>query len=109
MKRRESYWGKTIAATFIIAGFSFAVMLLWNWLMPAVFGLPPVNFWQALGLLLLSRIFFGRRVGMMRNSGNPIHQRWMRMTPGERKEFIGKWRSGHDHRWGFSYENKTDD
>jgi len=27
---------------------------LWNWLMPVIFGLPVINFWQALGLNLLS-------------------------------------------------------
>jgi len=34
------------------------LMLLWNWLMPAVFGLPEVTYWQALGLLVLSHILF---------------------------------------------------
>jgi hypothetical protein len=46
------------------------VMALWNWLLPSLFGLPVVTFWQALGLLALSRILFGgvrlsgRRHGM---------------------------------------------
>jgi hypothetical protein len=35
------------------------VQLLWNWLLPPLFGFPMVSFWQALGLLLLSRILFG--------------------------------------------------
>jgi hypothetical protein len=35
------------------------VMLLWNWLAPALFGLRLINFWQALGLLALCRILFG--------------------------------------------------
>ena len=35
------------------------VMQLWNWLMPAIFGLPSLTFWQAVGLLALSRILFG--------------------------------------------------
>ena len=35
------------------------VMALWNWLLPSLFGLPMVTFWQALGLLALSRILFG--------------------------------------------------
>ena len=39
--------------------FTFVVMNLWNWLVPAIFGWQSVNFWQALGLLLLSRILFG--------------------------------------------------
>jgi hypothetical protein len=43
-----------------ITGFSFALMLLWNWLMPTIFGLTTICFWQALGLLALSKILFGR-------------------------------------------------
>lgn len=35
------------------------VMLLWNWLAPALFGLQLITFWQALGLLALCRILFG--------------------------------------------------
>jgi hypothetical protein len=53
---------------FVAAPFGFAifiaiggevVMLLWNWLAPALFGLRQITFWQALGLLALCRILFG--------------------------------------------------
>lgn len=46
----------------ILAGlvFTLAVMLLWNWLMPVIFGLTTITFWQALGLLALSKILFGK-------------------------------------------------
>jgi hypothetical protein len=33
-------------------------MWLWNWLMPTMFGLPEITFWQAVGLNLLSTILF---------------------------------------------------
>ena len=33
-------------------------MLLWNWLMPVIFGLVKISFWQAIGLNLLTDIFF---------------------------------------------------
>ena len=33
-------------------------MHLWNWLMPQIFNLPRINYWQTWGLLLLSCIFF---------------------------------------------------
>jgi hypothetical protein len=29
-------------------------MLLWNWLMPTIFKLPEITFWQALGLIALA-------------------------------------------------------
>lgn len=36
----------------------FVVMWLWNWLMPDIFGLTTITFWQAWGLLVLSHILF---------------------------------------------------
>jgi hypothetical protein len=38
--------------------FGWVVMLLWNWLMPAIFGLKRLTYWQAWGLLVLSHILF---------------------------------------------------
>lgn len=50
--------GLVFAVVFIILFFSFIfawfVMLLWNWLIPAIFGLKIITFWQAFGLNLLS-------------------------------------------------------
>lgn len=49
---------------FVILGIGFlalcgwVVMLLWNWLIPDIFGLKPLNYWQAWGLLILSSILF---------------------------------------------------
>ena len=42
-------------------------MWLWNWLMPAIFKLPTIGFWQAVGILLLSHILFRR--GCFRRMG----------------------------------------
>ncbi|HEY4662339.1 MAG TPA: hypothetical protein VIH07_01530 [Candidatus Humimicrobiaceae bacterium] len=38
--------------------FGYFVMLLWNWLMPAIFGLVEITYWQAWGLVLLFHILF---------------------------------------------------
>jgi hypothetical protein len=45
-----------IAIVIVILG--YPLMLLWNWLMPTIFGLPEITLWQALGLSLLSTILF---------------------------------------------------
>ncbi len=38
------------------------VMLLWNWIMPYLFGLPTVSFWMAWGILfLIGCLFNGMR------------------------------------------------
>jgi len=34
------------------------VRLLWNWLMPELFGLAEITYWQAVGLLILSHLLF---------------------------------------------------
>lgn len=37
----------------------FVTQLLWNFVMPQVFGLGEIEFWQTLALLILTGIFFG--------------------------------------------------
>jgi hypothetical protein len=70
--------------------FGFVVMWLWNWLMPALFGLHAIGFWQALGLLVLSKILFS---GFRGRPGSPgdwrmrLIRRWEQMTPEEREKF----------------------
>jgi hypothetical protein len=49
-----------------LAFFSLIVFLLWNWLMPAIFGLTAINYFQAVGILILTKILlfgFNKRVG----------------------------------------------
>ena len=84
---------------FITIG-GWVVTLLWNWLVPPLFGWHPIAFWQALGLLALCRILFGG-LGFHRGSGghSPIRhrmadrmadrvaERWERMTPEDRERF----------------------
>jgi hypothetical protein len=38
------------------------LMWLWNWLMPTIFNLPEITFWQALGLNALATIFFKQSI-----------------------------------------------
>ena len=40
---------------------SFVAMWLWNWLMPIIFGLPQLNYWQTLGLQWLAKILFPKK------------------------------------------------
>ncbi len=38
---------------------SLVLMWLWNLLLPVIFGIKMITFWQAVGLLILSKILFG--------------------------------------------------
>lgn len=51
------------------AGLVWVTMLLWNWLMPEIFGLKTIDYWQTLGLLVLSCIFFKPMSGGEKGSG----------------------------------------
>ena len=61
------------------------VMLLWNWLLPAIFGWPQITFWQALGLLALCRILFGGH-GYRRSRARTAEER-ERFRHGIRRRF----------------------
>jgi len=77
-------------AALAVTVFSIAVMSLWNWLMPALFGSRLITFWQALGLLVLARILFGRFGGGPARGMHWRHrmrERWNQMTPEEREKF----------------------
>lgn len=63
-----------------IGGLGFVIMTLWNWLVPELFHGPHITFWQALGILLLSKLLFG-----WHNSG------------------------GHDSGWGFKGKKQWKD
>jgi hypothetical protein len=51
--------GGIIAGAGLLALFGFIVMLLWNALMPRLFGLPEIGYWEAWGIVILSHILFG--------------------------------------------------
>jgi len=73
-----------------VALLGYVVMGLWNAVLPAATGLHAINFVQALGLFVLSRILFGGLRGWGRHGGHwrgRMHARWEQMTPEEREKF----------------------
>jgi hypothetical protein len=74
-----------------VAALSGVVMGLWNWLIPTLFeNGRHIDYWQAMGVLLLSKILFGG----FRGHGGPGSWRRHRlehMTPEEREKFKAKW------------------
>lgn len=91
MGRKWFFWGPLALIgfmAFILLG-GYAVMLLWNWLLPALFGWQQVTFAQALGILALSRILFGRfgMPGGPRHKRGRLSERWHGMSPEDRDRF----------------------
>ena len=71
------YFGKFVVMGIVfLALFTYVVMLLWNWLVPELFSGPVLNYWQTLGILLLSKILLSG-LGNHRKDGPPWkHKTW---------------------------------
>jgi Ca2+/H+ antiporter, TMEM165/GDT1 family len=93
-----------------LAIFSFITMLLWNALLPVIFHLPLITFWQAAGLLILARLLFGghhwNRGGHHAHWRNRISDKWEKMTPEEREQFRQKW-PFHRQAWDRCHTDQT--
>ena len=93
-RRRKPFALFIIAGIFILGA---VVMLLWNAILPDVLGVAALNYWQALGLLALSRILFGGFKfgprGNHRGFGNPrFKEKFMNMSREERVNFKNEWK-----------------
>ncbi len=82
--------------------FGFVVQYLWNWIMPDLFGLPMLTYWKALGLLILSKIFFsgfgrkGHHNPGRRSWKRKFRQKWENMTEEDREKYRNCWRPSKD-------------
>ena len=94
MRGRRWVWKGLAFAGFAIialAVLSWVVMLLWNALLPSLFGVRPLHYLQAVGLLVLSRLLLGG----LRGHGHWGHRgwraRWESLTPEERERLREKY------------------
>ncbi len=69
--------GGVVFAVFFAFLFGLVVKVLWNWLMPALFGLGTITFWQAFGIVLLAKILFGGH-GHGHRDRDSRHERFFR-------------------------------
>lgn len=92
--------GFVICFAAIAALLTYIVMTLWNQVLVVVLHVSAISFWQAAGILLLSKILFG---GFHKSGGwkNKHRAEWRRqwqdkmreMTPEEREKIKQEWRN----------------
>jgi hypothetical protein len=80
--------------TAFVIVFGFGTMYLWNWLVPSLFHGPIINFYQTVGLLVLSKILFGgfggKHYGGKHNGSsckNRMRERYSKMSAEEKEQF----------------------
>ena len=87
MKRRFAFGFPSMVIPFFFLG-GLVVMLLWNAILPQVLGLSALNYWQATGILVLTRILFGGFTGgpfrSHRGGFPPWITRWDNMSEEEK-------------------------
>src|SRR5579885_3086069 len=94
MRRKKWIFLGPLAILAIVAFIAIGgeiVRLLWNWLLPPLFGWREITFWQGLGILALCRILFGG-FGGHGSRGSNFRRRmddrhWGQMTSEERERF----------------------
>ncbi|AEA59798.1 MULTISPECIES: hypothetical protein [Burkholderia] len=92
MNCRIRWIAKAVFALVAIVVLGWAVMMLWNWVMPALFvGARSIDLAHALGLLVLSRILFGGFRGHGGWHRRRHWRKWEAMTPEERERFRSAW------------------
>lgn len=117
MKRR--FWfGKAVMilvfCTAFVMLFSFIVMSIWNAILPDVLGVKTISFWQALGILVLSKILFSGFGGFhhkkeqFRNRfRQKMMDKWEHMTPEEKQKFKDEWKNRCGGWGGRFYDRNT--
>ena len=96
-----------VLATAVFCLVGIIVTGLWNALLPALFGLKAITFWQAIGLMFLSRFLFGGfrgRAGWPRHWRHRMMERWDQMTPEEREKFREGMKARCGGHWGQAVE-----
>ena len=84
-------------------------MLLWNWLMPAIFGLVTISYWQAVGIIILAKFLFSgfisrRPKRRYRTFRNRFKEKYQAKYQGTSKSDFSKWRY-YDNYWEDEGEN----
>ena len=97
-----------VAVVAFIAVFSWLVMVLWNYLVPALFHGPAIGYWQAFALLVLARVLFGgirARHGHGHWRRHLWRERWESLTPAERERLRQRFYQRCGHRSGGAGQN----
>jgi hypothetical protein len=93
--------GGVVLAAGLALLFGFFVMLLWNWLMPEIFGLKEITYWQAWGMVLLAHILFkAGKWGDHDNHCRDRHDGSRDGSPGDASEWKNRFKEKMEYHFG---------
>jgi len=93
-RKRTKFIAIPIFAAAVLFALSFIVMHLWNYSIAKAADLNQIDFWQAMALLVLSKILFGFGMGGRGKSWSG-KSKWLRdkapLTDEQKEAFKNKW------------------
>lgn len=112
--------GSVVFAVLFVGLMGYAVMSLWNATLPLVIqGVSAITFWQALALLVLSRLLFGGFRGPWNRPGfggfnrdqwkNRMAERWQQLSPEQRERMRQRWGGRCNNGWDAKSDNPAND
>jgi hypothetical protein len=114
MKQMESRIKRGVLFVPIFIGglflFTLFIQLLWNGVLTSVVpAIKTVSYWQAMGILALSKLLFGFNMGgrSRRHWKQKMEEKWHHMSPEERERLKAEWKNRCGSRW--SMGSKPDD
>jgi len=94
--------GVCLAVVFALV-FGLVVKWLWNWLMPALFGLGTITYWQAFGIVILAKLLFGSFGGHHKDTSDhfksKFHDKWHKPFGEEDEESLSLEKSRDYHKY----------
>jgi hypothetical protein len=111
--------GSVVFAVVFIGLAGYVVMSLWNATLPLIIqGVSAITFWQALALLLLSRLLFGGFRGPWNKPGfggvnrdqwkTRMAERWQQLSPEQRERMRQRWGGRCYKDWEPNSDGSTD-
>lgn len=105
MDRMKQNWKRKKPLIFLLIAVGIAllfavVMFLWNAILPDVLGVSVINYWQAAGITILSKILFGGFKGGGPQGDRIKHKlkaKFMNMTEEEKANFKAEWKNRRGH------------
>jgi len=81
----------------VLVPLGFIITALWNNILVPVLHVGLINFWQALGIFLLSKILFGGfpgnwKRGMRNDFRERMREKWSSMSPEQKEQFKQNWK-----------------
>ena len=84
-----------VAIAFLVG---YILMQLWNWLMPDLFDVPTIGYWQAIGILILAKIIFGFGGGDGPGKSHKSKKRSRKTKCGSMRKDFSEWKY-YDEFW----------